>query len=228
MTQSLIILGAGGNAYDVLDIVEAINAVASTWKVEGFLDDSRNLGSDYLGLKILGGLQDAHGFPDAMFVSAIRNERTFRSMKKILALTGLDPERFATLVHPMSGVSSRASIGHGTYVCYGASVGGGVSVGDHVSLGPGVIVGHDSVIDDHGILAAGAIVSGGVQIESNCYIGSGAMIRQNLRIGTGALVGLGAVVVKDVEPGTIVVGNPARELARESTMISGQAIGVSK
>jgi sugar O-acyltransferase (sialic acid O-acetyltransferase NeuD family) len=217
VTRDLIILGAGGNAYDVLDIVDAINAAAPTWSVRGFLDDGRPARSEYLGLKVLGGLADARHYPDAMFISTIRNDGTFRSMCKLIGLTGLSADRFATLVHPASGVSPRAMLGHGVYVCYGASVGGGVSIGDHVSLGPGVIVGHDTVIDDCSILAAGAVVSGGVRIESSCYIGSGAMIRQRLRIGAGALVGLGAVVVKDVAAATVVVGNPAAPIGSRSS-----------
>jgi len=34
----------------------------------------------------------------------------------------------------------------------------------------------------------------------------------NLRIGNGAVIGSGAVVTRDVEPYSIVVGNPARHL----------------
>src|SRR5438128_759449 len=43
MGGELIILGTGGSAYDVLDIVDAINrcAAAPVWRVAGFLDDGR-------------------------------------------------------------------------------------------------------------------------------------------------------------------------------------------
>ena len=40
MTRPLVILGTGGSAYDLLDIVEAINAVQPTWEPIGFLDDA--------------------------------------------------------------------------------------------------------------------------------------------------------------------------------------------
>ena len=49
MTQPLIILGTGGSAYDVLDVVEAINAVSPAWDVVGFLDDARSPGERHLG-----------------------------------------------------------------------------------------------------------------------------------------------------------------------------------
>jgi tetrahydrodipicolinate N-acetyltransferase len=38
------------------------------------------------------------------------------------------------------------------------------------------------------------------------------VILGGLRIGAGALVGAGAVVTKDVEPGAVVAGTPARPL----------------
>ena len=50
-------------------------------------------------------------------------------------------------------------------------------------------------------------------IERRASIGSGAIIMGGVRVGADALVGAGAVVVKDVAPGEVVVGNPARVLA---------------
>ena len=52
----------------------------------------------------------------------------------------------------------------------------------------------------------------GIKIGNDCWIGAGAIILNGLTIGDGAVVGAGAVVTKDVEPYTIVVGNPARKI----------------
>ncbi len=49
-------------------------------------------------------------------------------------------------------------------------------------------------------------------IGHDTWLGHGAMIKPDVSVGTGAVVGAGAVVTKDVEPYTIVVGNPARVL----------------
>jgi acetyltransferase-like isoleucine patch superfamily enzyme len=49
-------------------------------------------------------------------------------------------------------------------------------------------------------------------VEAGCYLGQGCTVRQELRIGAGSLVGMGAVVVRDVPPGSVVAGNPARRL----------------
>jgi sugar O-acyltransferase (sialic acid O-acetyltransferase NeuD family) len=212
MTKRLIILGTSGNASDVLDILDAINALSPTWQVAGFLDDGRAPGSDHLGFPVLGAIQEAARFSDCYFINAIGSDRSYRRRPEIVTSTGLARERFATLLHPSASASSRARLGLGTYMNYGVSIAGSVRIGDQVALGPGCIIGHDSVIEDFATLAPSAVVSGFVSIGHSCYVGARAVIRQHVRIGERALIGMGAVVLRDVPPDTVVVGNPARPL----------------
>ena len=214
MTRPLIILGASGNALDILDVVDAINAQSPTWQIVGLLDDARQSGSLFEGVAVLGPLSNARKFDEAWFICAIGSDRSFRQRPRIVSETGLSPTSFATLVHPLATVSPRAALGRGVCVNAGVSIAGNVVVGDGAWLGAGSIVGHDSVIGEHAILAPASVVSGRCQIGGNCYIGAAAAVRQKVRIGAGALIGMGAMVLRDVEPGAMVVGNPARLLER--------------
>ncbi len=183
-----------------------------SWTVVGVLEDCHRPKGRALGLKICGSLNSASSFTGCLFVSTIWNEKVFRKVHELLDCTELEPARFATLLHPNAGVSTRAKIGQDVLVNFGASVGGNVTIHDHVSIGPGCIIGHEATIESYTCIAAGAIIGGNVKIGRNCYIGSGAIIRPQLSIGEGVLIGMGAVVVKDVAPHTTVVGNPALEL----------------
>ena len=78
MSQRLVILGTGGSAYDVLDIVGGINAHSPAWEVAGFLDDARPPGSRYLDFPILGPLKYATRFPDCSFINVIGSETSYR------------------------------------------------------------------------------------------------------------------------------------------------------
>jgi acetyltransferase-like isoleucine patch superfamily enzyme len=49
-----------------------------------------------------------------------------------------------------------------------------------------------------------------VRIGSNVYVGFDVMVMPGVTIGDGAIVGARSVVWDDVEPHTLVVGNPAR------------------
>lgn len=49
-----------------------------------------------------------------------------------------------------------------------------------------------------------------IYIQNNVWIGSGAIVLPGVTIGENSVVGAGSIVTKDVEPGVVVVGNPAR------------------
>lgn len=48
------------------------------------------------------------------------------------------------------------------------------------------------------------------------HVGAGAVILPRLIIGEGAIIGAGAIVTKDVEPYTVVLGNPAKVLKNKN------------
>ena len=218
----MVILGTGGNALDVLDLVQALNTQGTGWDVIGVLDDAADRSARPFGLPVLGRLEDAArlsapGGPlaEARFVNAIGSERNHAQRAEILARTGLAPEQFTTLVHPGASVSPRAALGHGCCVGFGACVGGQARIAEQVWIGPGCVVGHDCVLDYAAVMAPRSTISGFVRLGYCCYLGSAAAVRQNISVGSQALVGIGAVVIRDVAPRTVVVGNPARELTSD-------------
>lgn len=74
---------------------------------------------------------------------------------------------------------------------------------DDVFVGPGVTVANDKYPPDDRHLV-------GPTIRRFAKIGAGAVLLPGVEIGDNALVGAGAVVTRNVPPGRVVVGNPAR------------------
>ncbi len=86
-----------------------------------------------------------------------------------------------------------------------------------VTLGEGALVGEFTSIRDanHGIEPGRPIkdqdhYGGAVDIGSDAWIGRGCCILAGVTIGNGAVVGANSVVTRDVPPGAVVAGAPAR------------------
>lgn len=117
-----------------------------------------------------------------------------------------------SLVDPTTVMPSTATVAHGAYVNAGVVVGSYASIGCHANVNRASTIGHDARLGFAAATGPGVVLAGGVVVHAGAFIGSGATVLPEVTIGTGATVGAGAVVTRDVAPGDVVVGNPARVL----------------
>lgn len=92
---------------------------------------------------------------------------------------------------------------------------GDTIIEDNVKIDNLVHVAHNCHIGEGSFVIACTILGGGTQIGKNCWIAPNVSVKEQTHINDGALVGLGAVVLKEVEPNTVVVGNPAKILNKK-------------
>ena len=102
-----------------------------------------------------------------------------------------------------------------------------IKIGRNVTIGPrvhlynlnNITIGDNTVISQDAYLAGGThdytksnlpLLRKDIIIGKNVWICAGAFIGPGVTIGDGAVVGARAVVIKDVEPWTVVGGNPAK------------------
>jgi acetyltransferase-like isoleucine patch superfamily enzyme len=88
-----------------------------------------------------------------------------------------------------------------------------VTLGDHVEITQGVqFVTHDGGVwvlrDRHPDLD----VVAPIVVEDNVFVGLGSILLPGIRIGRNSVVAAGSVVTKNVAPGTVVAGVPARPI----------------
>ena len=105
-------------------------------------------------------------------------------------------------------IGERCKISSHSFVCEG------VTIEDEVFVGHGVMFindPHPRATAENGALQTEADWTClPTRVKRGASIGSGAVILCNVTIGERALIGAGAVVTKDVAPGAIVAGVPAR------------------
>jgi len=88
---------------------------------------------------------------------------------------------------------------------------GGLTIGDHVDIASEVMI----WTSEHDLRSPGfSAIEEPVTIEDYVFIGPRAIILPGVKIGRGVVVAAGAVVTKDVPPGVIVGGVPAKEIGR--------------
>jgi len=90
-----------------------------------------------------------------------------------------------------------------------------VEIGRNVMMGPDVkiyTINHNFKRIDIPMNEQGFQKSKKVIIEDDVWIGANVIILPGVKIGTGSILGAGAVISKNVEPYSIMAGNPARKV----------------
>ena len=201
------ILGAGGHAKVVIDIVERMG----THRIAGvFDDDPAKWGTEVLGYGVLGGIEEFllhwRSRCDGVVIG-IGSNRVRQHLYRKLCEAGFSA---MTAIHPTAAVARAVEVGEGTVVMAQAAVNPGTRIGPCAVINTSASVDHDCVLGECVFLAPGARLGGNVRVGDLSLVGIGASIIPGRVIGRRVIVGAGAVVITDVPDEVTVVGAPAR------------------
>jgi UDP-perosamine 4-acetyltransferase len=208
MAKPLILLGSGGHAHVLADLIAALGreltgCVGLTAAPDAPLAP---------GLRYLGDETSLAGFPPdtVELVNGVGSVGIAGPRAALFQRWKEAGYGFATLVHPAAVVARHVVLGEGTVVMAGAVIQTRCTIGANVIVNTRASVDHDCRIGDHVHIAPGATLSGEVVVGQSVHIGAGSVIIQGVRIGDGAVVGAGAAVLRDVPGQVTVTGVPAR------------------
>jgi len=215
MMQPVIILGAGGHARVLVDILRIDGR-----EIIGVLDNKRILdGKEFLKLSILGDddflLVSNNYLPeDVELVNGIGSVNIPVRRKEVFIKFKQKKYVFATLVHAKAIIARDVCIGEGSQIMAGAILQSGSCIGENVIINTGASLDHDCIIGAHVHIAPGAVISGGVVVGEQTHIGVGAVIIQGVNIGKNVVIGASALVLRDIPDGITIVGVPGKSMPR--------------
>lgn len=111
-------------------------------------------------------------------------------------------------------INDYVEIGNNT--CIDKAVLGSTIINKNAKIDNLVHIAHGVIIGDNSLIIANSMIGGSAVIGKNVWISPSVSILNKAIVEDNSLVGMGAVVVKNVESDTIVVGNPAKFLKKNS------------
>lgn len=206
----MIIIGAGGHAKEILDIISEEEIPVS------FFDNISPDAPD----KLFGKFE--------ILKSKAAVLKSFQTDKRFALGIGNPTARFkvSELFRSWGGaltsvISTTAIIGSynvvlksGLNIMHRVIISNDVFIGEGTLVNASAIIHHDVVVGDYCEISPGAILLGDVKIGGFTSIGAGTLVLPKIHIGNHVIVGAGSVVTKDIEDNTTVVGIPAGPLLK--------------
>jgi len=126
-------------------------------------------------------------------------------------------------IHKGSIIWGKLSSGHDVSIGPNNTIYGVVEMGAYTMTGPGCafVSGNHGFADlDTPMMLQACHSKGKIVIEEDVWIGANCVVLDGVEIGQGSIIGAGSVVTKNVEPYSIVIGNPARLLRKRDELYS--------
>jgi UDP-perosamine 4-acetyltransferase len=209
MKNSVIVLGAGGHAKVVIEILRAAGHQIS-YCVGG--EDSPK---ECMGVPVL--LGDDHLFKlrDAGYSSIfpaigsnlVRQRAAIHAVKLGFTLVNA--------ISPYAIVSPSLVIGKGVVIMSGVVINAQCNIEDLVIINTGATIDHDCHIGVGAHVAPQCALAGNVKVGQGVFLGIGTVVIPDITIGSHSIIGAGGVVISDIPPSSTAVGNPAKILIKE-------------
>lgn len=206
MSKPLLILGSGGHASVLVDILlqqkrEILGVVSPQIEskskvfdgIKNFKNDDDVLQFEKQSIKLVNGIGSLPG-----------NSLRASIYSKFKAL-GYE---FETIIAPNAIISKCTELHEGVQVFTGAIIQTGVKIYQNTIVNTGAIIDHDCVIGENNHIAPGVTLSGQVTTSKHVHIGTGASVIQSVSIGNDVVIGAGATITKNIEPNIVCL--PAR------------------
>lgn len=212
--KKVIILGDGGHAKVVIDIINEMIAIDATIEIEGVTSLTANRNELIMGYKILGNddvLLNYSENKDIFVAIGIGGFKDNSLREKVFnKINGLG-FNFLNVIHPTAIISKSVKLGKGIVIFPNVVLNTNVEIGNNSIIATSASIDHDTIVHDHVLVSAGVTVGANTKIGKSSLLALGSKVISSVSIGENVLVASGAVVVNNVKDNTAVFGIPAKE-----------------
>lgn len=207
--EDIIILGRGGHAKVVIDIIEA----AGLYNIIGITDVSIDEANSYRGYPMLGdddvlSVYFENGVKNvAIGLGGYRNNNNRKEVFNKVKIMGFN---VPVLIHPSAIISNSVVVCEGSVIFSGVNINTDVKIGKNNIIATGANIDHETSLGDHVLISAGVTIGGNVEIANEVLIALGSNIISGVKIKEKIVVGAGAVVVNDLIDIGTYIGCPAK------------------
>lgn len=215
--KNLIVLGGSGIGMVAISIAKELG----TYTIGGFLNDVIPVGEmigKYDKFPVVGKTEDLPRFllddNNVFFIAYVGMQHEEEVFRKIQSFN-IPGHKYATLIHPTAILpKGMCKIGNGVLIAPLAQLSPDTTLEDNSIMLGNSFLGHDSTLKQFAHLASNSTVGANVVVGRACHVGTNCTVREKINIGDFSLIGSGSVVLNDIEPHSIVVGNPAKLLRK--------------
>ena len=195
MTKSVIIIGKGGHAKVLTDLLQLL-----TRQIIGYTATKYSKEEEFCGIKCLGNdsVIEDYAPENIQLVNAVAAMPETKTRREIGERMRNKGYQFATLIHPSAVVAKSVIIEEGAQIMAGSVIQSGTTIGIDSIINTNASIDHDCSIGRCVHIAPGVTMSGNVVVDDYAHIGTGTSIIQGIKIGKTSIIAAGSVVYTDI------------------------------
>ena len=191
--KKLIIIGAGGHAKSVIDLI----LCTGKWQIEGLVGKYEELGKKIFGFEVkwtdkeLTKISYDYKYVVLGFASLGLQKKRILFINKLRKIGFKIP----SIISPHAYISKYAKIDEGTNIGHFSLVNANSYIGKFCIINSQSLIEHDVRVEDFCHISTSVTINGGVYLGQETFIGSKSMLREGLSIPKGTIISAGKRVM---------------------------------
>ena len=209
MKEKVIIVGDGGHAKVVIDILQELDKYDLIGVTSKLNDKKVFYGLPVLGTDEVLSYYFNKGIKNiALGIGGFKDNILRTNLFRKYSMEGYN---IINAIHPKAIISKSVKFGTGVVVFAGAILSSEVVLGNNVIVATGATIDHETIIEDNCLISAGVTIGGNTIIGNGSLCALGSKVISGVIIESNVLIAAGAVVVNNIAYNSKVFGVPAKE-----------------